>query len=123
MATLFVEGFSQWLHYFSKDPTKLAAAFTPAFQLDTFTLALAADNKVVAMVGCPAGNPALRLDRSAFISALGPMRGKFAYRMLHKFLIDTQYPFEITPGMGSIEFVVADPAIRGRGITGLLIKE
>jgi ribosomal protein S18 acetylase RimI-like enzyme len=122
MAALFVEGFSQWLHFFDKDGTKLAEAFTPAFQLGTFFVAVTPDNRVLAMVGCPDGAPALVLSKKSFISALGPMRGRFAHRMLTKFLIQTEYPFEIKPNMGSIEFVVSDPSIRGQGVTGRLIE-
>jgi len=122
MAALFVEGFSQWLHHFDKGGTKLAKAFTPAFQLGTFFVAVTPDNHVLAMVGCPDGTPALVFSKSSFIVALGPMRGRFAYRMFTKFLIENEYPFEIKPNMGSIEFVVSDPAIRGQGITGRLIE-
>lgn len=122
MAALFVDGFSDWLHYFDKKGDKLAEAFTPAFQLETFFLAVDPNNRVLAMVGCPDGVPALRFDKAAFIKALGSVKGRFAYSILTKFLIDNHYPFEVTPGMGSIEFVVSNPTIRGRGITGRLIE-
>lgn len=122
MAELFVAGFYEWFHYFSRNKAKLAAAFAPGFYLQTFFLAVTPDNQVVAMVGCPDGAPALRLDRAAFIEALGTMRGRLAHKMLTKFLIDTHYPFEVTPDMGSIEFVVSAPAIQGQGITGRLIE-
>ena len=122
MAALFVTGFYSDLHYFSKDKAKLTAVFAPAFQLPTFFLALGADNQVLAMVGCPDGLPALQLDQRVFISVLGAIRGRFAYLMLKKFLIDHDYPFAIEPGMGSIEYVVSDVAVRGLGITGRLIE-
>ena len=122
MASLFVTGFSQWLHHFDKTGSKLAQAFTRAFQLNTFFVAVTPDNQVLAMVGCPDGAPSLQLNKYAFIKALGDIRGRFAYRILTKFLIDTEYPFEVRPEMGSIEFVVADRAIQGQGITGRLIE-
>ena len=122
LAALFVDGFYNDLKHFSKDKAKLAAAFTPAFLLDTFFVALGPNNNVLAMVGCPDLNPALELNRDEFTTQLGPWRGRLAYHLLMKFLIDHSYPFEVKPGTGSIEYVVADPAIRGKGITGRLIE-
>ena len=123
MAGLFVEGFYIWLHYFSKDKAKLAAAFTTAFQVDTFFVAATPDQRVVSMVGCPDGEPSLVLEKASFISALGRLRGRIAYSILKKHLIDNaRYPFPVEASMGSIEYVAADPAFRGQGITGRLIE-
>ena len=123
MAALFVEGFYIWLHYFSKDKAKLAAAFTTAFLVDTFFVAVTPDGRAVSMVGCPDGEPSLILDKVSFISALGRFRGRIAYSVLKKHLIDNaRYPFPVEPGMGSIEYVAADPAFQGQGITGRLIE-
>jgi len=122
LAALFVMGFWDWLHYFAKSPAKLAPVFSPAIQLDTFFVALGPNNRILAMVGCPDGAPALVLEPRYFTQALGRIRGWVSYRVLKKFLIDNHYPFPITKGMGSIEFVVADPEIRGRGLTGRLIE-
>jgi len=122
MATLFVHGFSPWLRKYSNDPAKLVTAFTPAIQPNAFLVAVAPDNQILAMVGCPDGLPSLVLDRDAFIGALGITRGRIAFRALHKFLIETHYPFPVTPGMGSIEFVVSRPGARGLGITRRLIE-
>ena len=123
LGLLFAEGFYEWLHYFSKDKARLGAAFAPAFRLGTFFVAVAPGNRVVSMVGCPDGEPALVLHRPDFVATLGQLRGRIAYRVLKRHLIDNaRYPFPIEPGMGSIEYVVADPAVRGQGITGRLIE-
>jgi len=122
LAQLFVTGFWQWLRPFSQKPEKLVAAFTPAFQPQTFLVAVGSDNQILAMVGCPDGAPSLVLEKSSFLASLGQIRGRLTYRILKKFLIDTHYPFEILPGMGSIEFVAADPAVQGQGITKRLIE-
>jgi len=122
MAKLFVEGFSQWFIHVSNDSDKLERAFAPGFQLDTFFVALGPDNRVLAMVGSPVNLPSLILDKEAFAASLGKVRGRLGYLVLKKFFTDSSYPFNVEPGMGSIEFVVADPAIRGHGITGHLIE-
>jgi ribosomal protein S18 acetylase RimI-like enzyme len=122
MAAIFTAGFYQWLKYFSKDQAKLAAALTSAFQLPAFFVAVMPGNKVVSMVGSPDGCEPLQLNREAFISELGFVRGRLAYRVLGKFFNQTEYPFAIPENTGVIEFVAAAPETQGRGYTGQLIQ-
>ncbi|MCL1949485.1 MAG: GNAT family N-acetyltransferase [Turicibacter sp.] len=121
MGAIFVEGFYQWLKYFSKDKRKLASAFSHSFQLDGFYVALISD-EVVAMAGCSnKGGPVLKLEQKQLRKHLGMVSGTLAYLMLKKGMTKKPYPFAMELGMGSVDFVATAQKYRGQGIGYRLI--
>lgn len=122
MGRIFVEGFYQWLKYFSKDKEKLSRAMAHIFILDCFYLAVEGD-KIAAITACTDGkSPPVKLDKKTLCQTLGFIGGRMAYMMLSKHLVSHPYPFEIMPQTGSIEFVATAPEFRGKGAAFGLIK-
>lgn len=122
MAEIFVAGFYDWLKYFGKSPAKLAQAFAHSFQLEAFFVAVTDSNRILSMAACPIGAPSLALDANKLRKALGIARGTMAAKMLQKHLVENEYPFTLTPDLGSIEFVATAPDAQGQGIAGQLIE-
>ncbi|HLV30940.1 MAG TPA: GNAT family N-acetyltransferase [Chitinispirillaceae bacterium] len=120
MAELFVEGFGQWLTYFSKDNEKLKAVFNHIFFLHKFFIAIDND-KVVGMSGCAESTEStVELNRREFGKHLGFFKGTISYYLLkHEFCKTTP---GANSGTGSIEFVATSKEHRGRGIATALIK-
>lgn len=121
MGEIFAEGFKQWLLAFSKDTVRLAKAFAHVFDLRCFYLAVHGD-KVIAMAGIGnGGSSPIKFDKKICRKELGFFRGWVAYIMLTKYIVNHKYPFDFSPGMGSIETVVTATKFRGKGIAyGLL---
>jgi len=121
MSAIFVEGFYQWLNYFSKDKEKLSKAFAHIFDLGAFYIAVE-NGEIAAIVACTTGKPPLiGLDKATLVKNLGLVRGNFAHFMLTKHLIRRKYPFVIPTGTGTIEFVATAPNHRGKGAAHGLI--
>jgi ribosomal protein S18 acetylase RimI-like enzyme len=115
MGRIFVEGFYQWLKYFSKDKEKLALALEHIFDLSHFYVAAQGD-EVIAVTACTNGkSPPISLDRKVLCKVLGLVSGQMAYTMLNRYLVNHPYPFEVEPQTGSIEFVATAPGHRGKG--------
>jgi ribosomal protein S18 acetylase RimI-like enzyme len=122
MGRIFVEGFYQWLKYFSKDKEKLSRAMTHIFNLDCFYLA-AEGNNIAVITACTNGkSPPIELDKKTLCQTLGFIAGRIAYMMLSKHLVNHPYPFEVMSQTGSIEFVATSPEFRGRGVAHGLIE-
>jgi len=120
MGMIFAEGFYQWLQYFSKDKEKLARGAAHFFDLSQFFVALHGD-EIAAIVACTDGRKPITLDRRILCKELGFFRGRLAYTMLKKNVIENAYPFPLNGDMGSIEFVVSSTKYRRMGSThGLL---
>ncbi len=94
ISTIFVEGFYQWLHFFSKDKDKLIRAFAHMFQLDTFYAAVI-DGELAGITACTDGKQPV--------------------------VVLKKYPFAIKKEMGMIEFVATSPRHRGQGIASAVI--
>ena len=122
MARIFVDGFYEWLKYFSKSKEKLRHAFEHAFILNAFYLAIGEHGEVLAMTACPEGAPSLALDGNELRKHLGFVPGSIAAKMLQKHLIDHTYPFTLDAETGSIEFVATAEQAQGQGIAGHLIE-
>lgn len=124
ISTIFVDGFYQWLNYFSKDKAKLERTFRHIFNLDVFHLALDADGTILGMAACTDGEiPAVRLDKREFRTHLGFFTGSFAYMILRREFEKKQYPFPIAKGMGVVEFVAVSARHRGQGVAAQMIRD
>ncbi len=122
ISQIFVEGFYQWLRFFSKDKVKLTNAFAHMFNTDCFFIA-AENGSVTGIAACVAkGQRCVRLKKSEFREHLGLIRGSIAYTLLHKEFEVKEYPVLISEGTGTVEFVAVAPEYRGKGIAAGLIK-
>ncbi|RBP96061.1 acetyltransferase (GNAT) family protein [Cytobacillus firmus] len=121
MSVIFVDGFYQWLNYFSKDKAKLYRTFAHMFNTEVFYTA-AADNHIASIAACTNNTPAVRLKYSEFRKHLGLIMGSIAYIILKKEFEKKQYPFQISENMGAIEFVATSVNYRGQGVAAELLK-
>lgn len=122
ISSIFVDGFYQWLKFFSKDKQKLTNAFLHMFNLNVFYTA-AVDNETVGIAACTYGKtPSVKLDRSEFKAHLGLFMGTIAYRILRNEFERKQYPFAVEKGMGMVEFVATSSKYRGQGVASAIIK-
>ena len=117
---MFIDGFGQWLTFFSKDNTVLVNTFNHIFLLDKFYIAVEND-KVVGMVGCTESiKSSIKLDKSEFKKYLGFIKGTLSYYILKREFGKN------TPGakngIGSIDFVATSKEYRGRGIAAAIIN-
>lgn len=120
MGMVFAEGFTQWLHYFSKDQERIAKAFAHSFQLEQFYLAIV-DDKVAGMVACTTKDRmAMKLNKSELRKHLGFIKGTIAGNVLKK---EFEAPFHDLPAnTGSIEFVATAKLFRGIGVASKVIQ-
>jgi ribosomal protein S18 acetylase RimI-like enzyme len=122
ISEIFVEGFYQWLKYFSKDKAKLKKAFAHMFNPEVFYIAVIGD-KVAGITACNDGAvPSVILNHREFRRHLGFFMGTIAYYLLRQEFEKKQYPFEITKGMGLIEFVATSDQYRGQGVATTIIS-
>jgi ribosomal protein S18 acetylase RimI-like enzyme len=122
MSTIFVDGFYQWLNYFSKDKAKLYKTFAHMFNEEVFYTAVV-DDRIAAIAACTTNNiPSVRLKYSEFRKHLGLFMGSIAYVILKKEFEKKQYPFQISEKMGAIEFVATSVKYRGQGVATELLK-
>lgn len=120
ISEVFAEGFTQWLTYFSKDKSKIAEAFAPTFQLDTFYVAVI-DQKIAGITACTdTKDLALNLNNASFRHNFGLVKGTIANLVLKKeFGQAFAVPLKDT---GSIEFVGTHPNFRGQGVASKLLR-
>ncbi|AVL00749.1 GNAT family N-acetyltransferase [Pediococcus inopinatus] len=122
ISEIFVEGFYQWLKFFSKDKTKLAKAFAHAFNPEVFYAAVENEN-ILGFAACTDGIiHSIQLDQHELRVHLGIFMGTLAYKILKKEFEVKPYPFEITSNMGTIEFVATSKNHRGQGVATQIIK-
>jgi hypothetical protein len=77
MSAIFVDGFYQWLNYFSKDKDKLFKAFVHMFNTEAFYTAVVDDN-IAAIAACTTNNiPSVRLKYSEFRKHFGFFMGSW----------------------------------------------
>ncbi len=121
ISKIFVDGFYQWLSYFSKDKTKLANAFSHMFNLDVFYVALL-NGEICGIVACNDGKmKSVHLEKKELKKHLGFVKGSIAYAVLRHEFEEKQYPFPIEPDMGCIEFVATSTECRGKGAASEII--
>lgn len=122
ISCVFVEGFYQWLYYFSKSKKRLALALAHMFILERFFVAME-DGKIAAITACTDGKSApIHLEKPKLKRHLGFVRGTFAYAMLKKNLQEHGYPFALAEDSGSIEFVATAAEYRNKGVAYVLIE-
>lgn len=122
ISKIFVDGFYQWLKFFSKDKEKLSQAFSHMFLLENFYVAII-DNKVVGIAACSDGiNASIKLNKKELSHHLGIIKGSIAGIVLKKELENHPYPFNIESDCGSIEFVATDENYRTKGIASSIIN-
>ncbi|RTR35247.1 GNAT family N-acetyltransferase [Robertmurraya yapensis] len=122
MSTIFVDGFYQWLKYFSKDKAKLYKTFAHIFNRDVFYIVVV-DDSIAALAACTTNNiPSVRLKYSEFRRHLGLFTGSIAYMILKNEFENKQYPFQISENMSAIEFVATSVNYRGMGVATELLK-
>ncbi|MDR1641195.1 MAG: GNAT family N-acetyltransferase [Clostridiales bacterium] len=121
ISRIFSDGFYQWLRYFSKDKAKLARAFEHSFKLPLFWVAVDG-NAIASIAACTDGiTSPVSLDRHELQRHLGFVRGMIAHKMLKPYLQEHKYPFTLTAGTGSVEFVATAEKYRGKGIAFNLV--
>ncbi|GGE58776.1 GNAT family N-acetyltransferase [Priestia taiwanensis] len=122
MSKIFVDGFFQWLTFFSKDKEKLTKAFCHMFNLDVFYVAVI-DDEIAGIAACTDGRvPSVHLERKELRKHLGFFRGTIAYAVLKREFEEKSYPFEITSGMGMVEFVATSSTYRGKGVATAIMN-
>ena len=122
MSKIFVDGFFQWLKFFTKDKTKLEKTFSHMFNLDNFYISVIND-EIAGMAACSDGKtPSVILNKKEFKKNLGFFMGSFAYLRLRHEFEKKVYPFEINSGMGMVEFVATSQNYRGQGVATSIIK-
>ena len=119
---VFVDGFFQWLHYFSKDKEKLIQAFCHMFNLEVFYVAVI-DNEIAGIAACTDGiKPTVKLNRKEMKKHLGFFMGTIAYLVLKREFETKKYPFKIEKGMGMVGFVATATKYRGKGVETAILK-
>ena len=122
ISQVFVEGFYQWLRFFSKDKVKLTHAFAHMFNTDCFFIASENGSVTGIAAWVAKGQRCVRLKKSEFREHLGLIRGSIAYILLHNEFEVKEYPVLISEGTGTVEFVAVAPEYRGKGIAAGVIK-
>lgn len=121
ISEIIVDGFYQWLKYFSKDKTELTNAFAHMFNLNVFYAALIED-KIAGVAALNNGTqPTINLSKCELQKHLGRFRGFIAYKILKYEFVDKKYPFEMNSGTGYVEFVATSPQYRGKGVASSII--
>jgi ribosomal protein S18 acetylase RimI-like enzyme len=121
ISRVFVDGFYQWLRYFSKDKAKMTRTLAHIFNTDCFFIAIE-NGAVTGITACAAKEErCVRLERREFTKHLGFIRGSIAYATLHKEFEVKAYPIPIGEKTGAIEFVAVASEHRGKGVAAELI--
>jgi len=120
MSSVFVEGFSKWLGFFSKDRETLVSAFAHMFVLERFYAAVA-DGQIAGIAACAErGAGSVRLDIGELRKHFGFLKGTIAAHALKK---EVERPFSgLPPQTGLLDFVGTASAFRGNGAASQLIR-
>ncbi|MFA5527026.1 MAG: GNAT family N-acetyltransferase [Peptostreptococcales bacterium] len=122
ISKIFVDGFYQWLNFFSKDKDKLTKAFSHMFNLEFFYVAII-DGEIAGIAACADGKvPSVHLKSQELKKHLGFFMGIITYFILKREFEQKLYPFEITKGMGMVEFVATSTKFRGQGVASAIMK-
>ena len=122
ISRIFVEGFYEWIKFFSKDKSTLRQAFSHIFNLNVFYVALIGDEVAGFASVCDRNENNIKLNRKELQKHLGLVMGFFAYRVLRKEFEDKQYPFTFTDEMQPIEFVATSSAYQRSGVASQIIR-
>jgi ribosomal protein S18 acetylase RimI-like enzyme len=120
ISALYVDAFYEnAMKHFSKDKTKLANAFSHAFVLDYFYVALI-DDEIAGIVACMGKGPfCMNFDKKILIKHLGFFKGRLAYFGFRQYV-------KKLPNLGEnealIESVATDKKHQRKGVASALIK-
>lgn len=118
---VFVEGFYEPLRYFSDDKTLLVEALKHSFVKERFFAAVDGGRVLGILAYSDNRGRAHRLNRSALISAFGPVKGRLAYFMMGR---EFHKPLELKDdNQVYIESVATAPEARGKGIATALMND
>lgn len=122
ISKIFVDGFFQWLHFFSEDKDKLVKAFSHIFNLEVFYVAVI-DGDIAGIAACTDGKvPSVHLESKELKKYLGFFMGTIAYFILKREFVEKKYPFEIEKNMGMVEFVATSTRYRGKGVATAIMN-
>jgi ribosomal protein S18 acetylase RimI-like enzyme len=122
MSEIFVDGFYQWLRFFSKDKARLVSAFAHMFNHEVFYIAVIS-GAIAGLAACTGGNvPSVRLNQKELRKHLGLFIGTVAFSILKKEFEVKKYPVDITRDTGLVEFVAVDEQSRGQGVASAIIE-
>lgn len=122
ISSIFVDGFYEWIKFFSKDKEVLKKAFAHMFNLDAFYVVFIDDQVAGFASICDENVNNITLNRKELQKHLGLFMGFFAYKVLRKEFEDKKYPFTITSDMQTIEFVATNPKYQRCGIASKIIQ-
>lgn len=122
ISEIFVDGFYQWLQFFSKDKLKLTLALKHMFNLDVFYVA-SVDGEISGIAACTNSKTlCLKLIFKELWHHLGFMRGMIMWLILRGQFEKHTYPFTQGGKTGSVEFVATASKYRGKGIASEIIR-
>lgn len=122
ISEIFVDGFYEWIKFFSKDKDVLKNAFAHMFNLDAFYIAIIDDEIAGFASICEERLNNILLNKKELQKHLGTFMGFFAYKVLRKEFESKKYPFTITNDMQPIEFVATSSKHQRRGIASKVIQ-
>ena len=95
ISEIFVDGFYQWLNFFSGDKEKLSKAFQHMFNLEVFYIAVI-DDEIAGITACTDGKvSSVQLEGKELKKHLGIFMGTIAYFVLKREFEEKQYPFKV----------------------------
>ena len=122
ISKIFVDGFFQWLNFFSKDKDKLTKAFSHMFNLEVFFVAVI-DDEIAGIAACTDGKvSSIHLESKELKKHMGFFMGTITYSVLKREFEEKSYPFEIDKGMGMVEFVATSTKFRGQGVATAIMN-
>lgn len=122
ISSIFVDGFYEWIKFFSKDKDVLKKAFAHMFNLDAFYIAII-DEQVAGFASI--SNDRIKnisLNKKQLQKHLGFFMGFFAYKVFRKEFENKKYPFTITSDMQPIEFVATSSNYQRCGVASKIIQ-
>lgn len=122
ISSIFVDGFYEWIKFFSKDKEVLKKAFAHMFNLDAFYIAII-DERVAGFASISNDRVKnISLNRKQLQQHLGFFMGFFAYKVFRKEFENKKYPFTITSDMQPIEFVATSSNYQRCGVASKIIQ-
>ena len=122
ISKIFVEGFYEWIKFFSKDKNTLEQAFSHMFNLNAFYVAIVNEEIAGFASICRKHANNIILNRKELQKHLGLFMGFFAYKVLRKEFEDKKYPFTITSDMQPIEFIATSSKYQRCGVASKIIQ-
>ncbi|ACZ29319.1 GCN5-related N-acetyltransferase [Xylanimonas cellulosilytica DSM 15894] len=119
VADLFIEGFYNKLHFFTKDPQRLKVAFRDELRADMFYVA-ELDGQIAGILAVSSSTRrAVVADKGSLRRGLGFLMGTVAYSALKN---DFNSPLPYDDETGYIEWVATAEQARGQGVSTALFQ-